>query len=154
KMEALENRIMLSAGNLDASFGNGGIVHSNIVGHWTTADQIVQDNQGRLVVVGEGKAASAPDDAAAVWVERFLADGSRDPTFGDSGLVEDNWDGEYQGAAAVEAIAGGKLIVGGSVGHIIDGAGDTEFGVARYNDDGLRDTSFGADGLAKSNFGN
>src|SRR4051812_48581429 len=79
KMEALEKRILLSAGDLDASFGEGGIVYHAIVDRWGAADHAVEDSQGRLVVVGSGLSG---DDAAQVFVGRFLADGSPDPTFG------------------------------------------------------------------------
>ena len=69
---------------------------------------------------------------------RCNPDGSRDGSFGNSGIVQTN--PGFTGTPAVQS--DGKIVLGGFVG--------TTFRVARLNADGSPDTSFDGDGIASA----
>lgn len=130
--ESLESRCLLSAGDLDPSFGTGGKV--------TTSDfpaaSVAIQTDGKLVVAGSR--------GIDFRLTRFNADGSLDPTFGVDGNVTTVM-GSTGGVAHSVAIQGdGRIIVAG---------GNSDFGLARYNVDGSLDTSFGSFGRVITDFG-
>ena len=63
------------AGDLDPSFGNGGIVS-------------LGSHVGGIAVQPDGKIVVAGDLTASVRLARYLPNGSPDPSFGDGGSVE------------------------------------------------------------------
>src|SRR5689334_7498372 len=86
-LDALEDRLLLNAGDLDTTFGSGGVVltsfppvskHTSGTGGNAFAVQIQSD--GKIVAVGLGRGDFA--------VARYNTDGSLDPTFGNGGKVE------------------------------------------------------------------
>ncbi len=123
------------AGNLDRSFGNGGVVTHTLGGTAVpTSEGIAVQPDGKIVVVTSGS------------VVRYLLDGSLDPSFGAGGYVATAFD-----AAAVALQPDGKIVVAGAMsdGSELDGS---EFAVARYNPDGSPDPSFGTDGITTTIF--
>ena len=114
------------AGDLDSSFGNGGVVTQG------PGDAIAVQPDGTIVVGG------------GYTLARYLPDGSPDPSFGDGGSVA--LSGAYIRAVALQP--DGKIVVAGTGG----GSGGPEyvfsqFMVARYNSNGSPDTSFGTNGI-------
>src|SRR4051812_40774277 len=69
--EALETRQLLSAGQMDTTFGDGGIVTTNQ--GMGVANRIVMQSDGRFVVN-----ASRDDGSAGSFQARYNADGSLD----------------------------------------------------------------------------
>src|SRR5215207_2717752 len=67
---------------------------------------------------------------------------SLDPTFGNGGIVTTDFTGYHDYGLDVELQSDGRIIV---VGSSSDGT-DNDFALARYNPDGLPDTTFGTDG--------
>ena len=123
------------AGNLDPSFGNGGVVTRTLGATAVpTNEGIAVQPDGKIVVVTSGS------------VVRYLPDGSLDSSFGAGGSVATAFD-----AAAVALQPAGKIVVAGAMsdGSGIDGS---EFAVARYNPDGSPDASFGTDGSRPRSF--
>lgn len=123
------------AGNLDPSFGNGGVVTRTPAGTAVpTSEGIAVQPDRKIVVVTSGS------------VVRYLSDGSLDSSFGAGGYVATAFD-----AAAVALQPDGKIVVAGAMsdGSGIDGS---EFAVARYNADGSPDPSFGTDGITTTIF--
>jgi uncharacterized delta-60 repeat protein len=125
-------------GELDASFGNGGIV-SGVLGSVIGAARAVRATRdGKLVVAGH----HSHDFALA----RFDASGELDAEFGNAGTVitpisEANWD-EAQGLAVD---AEGKLVAGGWTYEASGSSGN--FALARYSADGVLDAGFGDHGV-------
>ena len=145
-IEPLEVRRLLSAGNLDYTFGTNGMAKLALGNtSFDTRDVAVQFD-GKVVVVG----ATHVDNAGRVWgVARYNEDGTLDTTFGGDGVVETpTLDGHHSLiASAVVIQSDGKIVVGGNA---FDESGqfvtNYRLGLARYNADGTLDTEFDGDG--------
>ncbi len=135
----------LANGDLDESFGDGGIaiVHADRA-QWGFASAVMQD--GKIVIGGEAEAPEAFMYESRLV--RLLPDGAVDETFGDNGVVTE----DFGGSGATYALAvdpDGKLISGG-FSH--DGSfQNVKFALARYNDDGTLDAGFGDGGVRSYN---
>ncbi len=119
------------AGDLDSSFGNGGVVTQGPGG------AIAFQPDGKIVVGG------------GYTLTRYRPDGSPDPSFGDGGSVtlSPNLAANWAYIQAVALQPDGKIVVAGTG----DGSGSEnvlgQFMVARYNPNGSPDTSFGTNGI-------
>ena len=82
----------------------------------------------------------------------LFAAGDFDTTFGGDGAALADFGGTSDFATSIIPLAGGKVLVGGSVGNGTNT--DDVFGLARLNADGSLDTTFGGgDGLATLDLG-
>jgi uncharacterized delta-60 repeat protein len=123
-------------GNLDASFGSGGIVRSDFGAPLDAAADVALQLDGKIVAAG----VSAGDFAVA----RYNANGSLDSSFGTGGFVRTDF-GSFDQATALALQSDGKVVV--------VGFGLGSFAVARYNADGLLDSTFGSGGKVTTGFG-
>jgi uncharacterized delta-60 repeat protein len=80
---------------------------------------------------------------AAVVGAAFAASGDLDQTFSDDGVVRTDFSGSGDTAAAVVIQPDGKIVVAGSAGG--------KFALARHNQDGSLDDTFGGDGKVVTN---
>lgn len=144
RLEPLEDRTLLNAGALDPMFGAGGLVSG---GPGAVSD-VITDLKGRIVVVG----ATGGD----FFVARYVANntpttpgspGSLDTTFGTGGRVTTDF-GSDDGAAAVAIQFNGKIVVVGTTGT----GNAANAALARYNDDGSLDNTFGTGGRVVTPF--
>src|SRR5688572_10523013 len=107
-MESLERRALFAAGDLDPSFGNGGIASFDYGDKDHGADVVVQ-RDGKVVVVGQtGPLSGAEYD---LLLTRFNADGSLDPSFGDGGSVVTDFGGRDVARAAAPMPDGSIVVV-------------------------------------------
>jgi uncharacterized delta-60 repeat protein len=127
-------------GSLDATFGSGGIVETQI-GQFGTADSVLTlQPDGKIVLAGTGAMA------------RYNSNGQFDSTFGGGGIVAI----PLVGPSAIALQPDGKIVLaaGGSVVAyaLTPGVGLAQAGgiIARYNSNGSPDTSFGVSGQAGS----
>jgi uncharacterized delta-60 repeat protein len=136
-----------SNGELDPSFGTGGVVTTNLstVGGsdehiWALALQ----PDGKIVAAGEARTAAGGRDWA---LARYNPDGKLDTTFGSDGKnIRAVGPGTNRDNLFDVALDGnGKIVVGGPV-TMSTAEGGRNFAVARYNLDGTLDTSFNASG--------
>jgi uncharacterized delta-60 repeat protein len=143
RLETLEDRCVPSAGQLDPTFGNGGIVTTDIGGPTNNEARAVAASQGdgKVVVVGNGYSSAL--STSQVMVARYNTDGSLDTGFGSGGEV--NYNGT---ATAVSVDAAGRIVVAGTGPY--DGS---QFVVTRLKADGSFDTSFGSGGVSPLSFG-
>lgn len=128
-------------GSLDATFGTGGIVTTNVSGSGDNiANAVAIQTDGKIVVVGE---VGSP---AEFGVVRYNTDGSLDVTFGTGGIVttDPGGIGFFNSAQAVLIQTDGKIIVAGTAG--VTGP-YTAFSIVRYNTDGSLDGLFGSSGI-------
>jgi uncharacterized delta-60 repeat protein len=132
-----------AAGDLDQSFGNGGMVVTDLGGN-DGATAIADDPSGRIVVAGGTNAVGSFDFAVA----RYRPDGSLDPSFGNGGFVQTDFAGGFDLATAL-AVQNGKIIALGQTGV----AFTSDFGLVRYKRDGSLDGSFGNGGKVTTDFG-
>src|SRR5215213_6721150 len=154
--ETLESRRLLSAGDLDTTFGAGGKVLTDLPGSLSaSAFSAAYQPDGKLVVVG--RAARAGDAEGDMFVARYAAGFATtlDPSFGGgAGYVILDFDRHEDTAHAVTIAPGGKIVVAGSTGDLNPVPAPADFAVARLNPDGTLDTTFDTDGRRTIDFGN
>ena len=137
------------AGKLDLSFGNDGLVETQVGASGAAVQALALQPDGRILVAGTAFSNGPTDDDFALV--RYTADGRLDTGFGSGGIVTTDFgSGEAGGRPALDRAGGvaiesdGKIVVGGST------RGDHQaFAVARYNIDGSLDSSFGVGGKAQ-----
>jgi len=135
-------------GTLDTSFGSNGIVKSSLGGYAIASSVIVGPSE-KILVGGEvdGKLALAS----------FNSDGTLDTSFGSLGVstttvsIPENA-GFYMEAPSMALLASGKIILGGSyyrneTGPHSETLSNSYMLLARFDEDGALDTSFGTNGM-------
>jgi uncharacterized delta-60 repeat protein len=132
-------------GDLDPSFGDGGIVTTSFEAT-ASPNAAAVDSSGNIIVVGSfGGADGTP---IIMTLARYHRDGSLDTAFGTDGIV---FTQGFEGSADdVAILPDGKILVGGAVCDMVDpSTGQTLRGflLARYNPDGTLDTDFGTGGI-------
>ena len=143
RIEPLEGRMLLSAGDLDPTFGAGGKAllpdSSGAAQYHVSADAVQTDR--KIVLAGSVVNGST----SSFLLERVNADGTPDASFGTNGIVT----GPAGGASSLLIQPDGKLLVGGP-GAIPETNGTLPGGplyLARYNADGSPDSTFGVNGV-------
>jgi uncharacterized delta-60 repeat protein len=125
-------------GDLDASFGTGGVLSTNFGGTYDWAYTSVVQPDGRVLAAGVTDAKGTYDFALA----RYTATQQLDPTFGDGGMVVTDFDQSDDRAYALALQPDGTIVVGG----VSDAGGGKHFALARYQPDGSLDPTFGDGG--------
>ena len=120
-------------GVLDSTFGNGGVVATDLgsTGEWAAG--VASGPSGTVVVAGAS--------GSAFTLVRYLPDGRLDPAFGTAGVSKAGPD--LGGAHDLAQLPDGRLIL---VGERLTGD-FREVAVARYHPDGRLDTAFGTGGV-------
>ncbi|MFN8422677.1 MAG: thrombospondin type 3 repeat-containing protein [Anaerolineae bacterium] len=132
-------------GSLDAGFGSGGTVTTNIDGNDVPYGLVLQAD-GKLIAGGY----SGPAHGANFSAARYMPDGTLDAAFGTAGKLETDF-GATDAGFALALQADGKLVIGGASGHPGTGIGD--FAMARYLGDGTLDAGFGTGGKVTTDLG-
>src|SRR5207247_9230860 len=139
-----------SDGSPDATFGNGGQVSTDFVGHEDDAFSVLVQPDGKIVAVGSANDPATFYDFAAV---RYLSNGTIDTTFGMAGKVHTDFgDQNFDRARSAALQPDGRIVAAGFA--ISQNGGVQNFAVARYNSSGVLDTSFGTGGMTQIDFGN
>jgi len=140
-----------SNGQLDTSFGSGGVVNLQNPG----PTQIGVQSDGKILVASgaAGRLVLDPQPPADQpgAIARYNSNGTPDRTFGASGAVA-----SVASASTLLQQSDGKIVVAGAITSKLNApltASDIGFGVVRYNSDGSIDTSFGTGGVAITDFG-
>ena len=154
-VESLEKRTLLSAGDLDLSFGGDGRVTTDVPG--ATFDRgrpIALQSDGKILQAGWYQVAG-PGGDLNFSVVRFTPQGLVDTTFGNNGRVVIDFDGRGDIVNAMAVAPDGKIVLAGSSSFPYTDplAPDTDVAVARLNPDGSLDTTFDGDGKARINYG-
>ncbi len=138
-------------GELDATFGDGGVKSVAVGGVTDILRGIAIDSEAKIVAAGSSRFDFGPngfrDDFAIV---RFFSDGHLDTNFGNGGKVITQMSGNAQARSVVVQQVGNseKYVIGGFARN----GSSNDFALARYNDSGTLDTTFGANGKAYTNF--
>lgn len=131
-------------GRLDASFGDDGIVTTNMAKREDSATAVAIQPDGRIVVVGTANIRKR-------WVfaiARYDREGTLDAGFGRGGKVRIGFTQGGDDAAADVAIQpDGKIVVVGTSFQL------DRFALARLDRDGTLDTTFDDDGKVTTNAG-
>jgi uncharacterized delta-60 repeat protein len=139
---------LAAPGELDTGFGDGGLLSLRFSegGHAATA--ILQQADGKLIVVGLGDVVDANDDDFIV--ARLLEDGTLDPEFGTNGVSVVDFVGFFDGPSAAVLQSDGKIVLAGTVGV---SESTSDIGLARFNANGTLDETFGTGGWATVDLG-
>lgn len=130
-----------SDGSLDTSFGNGGLVSTDLGTQSDDARALAIQPDGRIILAG-----TAGEDIA---VARYMPNGSLDPTFGSAGRTITNLGFEDVANGVAVTSAGGIVVAGYTIGAKLN----NDFLLVRYRADGTLDTGFGTLGIVKTDFG-
>jgi uncharacterized delta-60 repeat protein len=141
RVEALEERCVLSPGQLDPTFGSGGIV-TTFIGTLAGAHTVLIQPDGKILAGGVAN--------NQFELLRYTSSGSLDTSFGSGGEVSTTFSGGSDPwAMALYPTAGtandGKIVLAGTASG--------QFALARYNPNGTLDTSFGNQGIVTTAFG-
>ena len=133
-----------SDGTLDASFGSGGKVTTDIASGTDIAQNVVLQANGAILVSGVLTIGNS-SDLANTGLARYNPNGSLDTTFATAGkLTLPN----LRLDEAMTLQGDGKIVIAGSV--VV--AASRQFGVMRLDSNGSPDSGFGAGGLATTAF--
>ena len=149
-VSALEPRRLLSGGDLDATFGVGGKVTTDLPASTQNFGMaMVRQPDGKVVVVGTSMPVMGRDTDFAVT--RFHPDGTPDAGFGDGGTAVVDFDRRFEQAQGVALDAAGNIVVAGY--SAVDGRFfGLDFAVARLTPDGALDPTFDGDGRRRVDF--
>jgi len=141
---------LLSDGAFDSTFSGDGAAVITLYACYI--DAIALQSDGKIVIAGSKLIPSTNSDNT--WfVVRYNSDGSADTSFDGDGILFTAWEANGSGDARALVIqSDGKILVAGSARP---GDLDTRShaAVARYNNDGSLDTSFGGDGKVALHIG-
>ena len=136
-------------GTPDTTFSGDGQVTTDFDGFNDDAFSILLQPDGKLVAVGSAKNPANFYDFAAT---RYLSNGTIDTTFGVAGKVRTDFgDQNFDQARSAVLQRDGKIIAAGFA--ISENGLVQNFAVARYNSNGVLDTSFSTDGIMQIDFG-
>src|SRR5436190_3031392 len=138
--------VQATAGDLDPTFGNGGVVQTDFSGGDDYGFGVKIQADGKSVVVGESGVYPLFHSA----LTRYNRYGSLDRTFGTSGKVVAALDSGGDGSTAIAFQPDGKIVTAGSVIH---NNFVVAFVSARFNSDGSLDQTFGNNGSVQTTFG-
>ena len=142
-----------SAGQLDSSFGVGGV--ANLVYGGPT--QVALQADGKILVTSGPPvlpfffSTFAPPVAQQGTLTRYNKNGSLDATFGTVGTAS-----SLPSASALTVQSDGRILVAGGViskRNLAPNPTDLGFGILRYLSNGSIDSSFGTGGVAITDFG-
>jgi uncharacterized delta-60 repeat protein len=124
-----------SSGTLDPAFSGNGKLTTDLSAGEDGAMAVAIQADGKIVAVGHA-------NYARFAVVRYDTDGTPDATFGGDGVVKTSFTPGSDIAYGVAIQPDGKILVAGSA-SLADGSA---FALARYDTEGLFDTTFGGDG--------
>ncbi len=130
-------------GTPDNSFGNNGI---------TIVDNGSHDIVDAMTLLNDGKILLAGNNYSEFLAARFNTDGSLDTSFGTNGWIATEFDSSDSQVKDIALQADGKFLLGGYSYN--NSTGVNSMAVARYNEDGSIDTTFGTSGKVTINSGN
>jgi uncharacterized delta-60 repeat protein len=132
---------LLPNGDVDTTFGAGGLASSGPVGSaYIAARHVVVQPNGKIIVVGASEIVYA--HSSDFTLVRFNLNGSLDTTFGSAGIVHTDFGGHEEATSAVVQSDGKIVVAGGRPAYL-----------ARYLANGSLDPTFGFGGKVEHNLG-
>lgn len=135
-----------SDGTLDSSFGEAGMVMTDMDGLTNTCSGMAIQNDGKIVMVGETYDPVISDPV--ITMLRYNSDGSLDSSFGTDGIIRQDFTEDMISAFSL-VLSGDKIIIGLEIF-----GGSAEIVLIQYNHDGSIDTGFGVDGIVSPTISN
>lgn len=137
-------------GSLDNSFGTNGIVTTDFGATFDKIFSIVLQTDGKIVVGGY----SSGNTKNCFTMARYNTDGSLDTSFDSDGKVVADFGGDFNDIESIAIQSDRKIVVGGATSLPVTIGGNSigQFALARYNENGTLDTTFGTGGKVVTNF--
>ncbi|HYV93556.1 MAG TPA: T9SS type A sorting domain-containing protein [Chitinophagales bacterium] len=137
-------------GTFDNTFGNGGIVITDVFGSDDEGTNVLVQDDGKILVIGDAYNTTALIDLLLI---RYNADGTPDNTFGggDGIATSDVMNNAYAWGTAAVIQPDGKIVATGYRSPPNSFAYD--FGTARFSADGILDPTFGTNGWVVTDVG-
>lgn len=139
------------SGQLDSSFGTGGMVNLQ----YASPTQVAVESNGKILVSSGASGILGfglqPPVAQPGAVTRYNSNGTVDTSFGASGTVA-----SVASASALILQKDGKIVVAGAINSKLNApltASDVGFGIVRYTSSGMPDKTFGTGGVVATDFG-
>ncbi|HOT92846.1 MAG TPA: delta-60 repeat domain-containing protein [Anaerolineae bacterium] len=131
--------VTAAPGDLDLTFSGDGKVTTDFLNTGETAEAVVVQADGKILVAGYRYGGVFPD-SYDITVARYLADGALDPNFGVNGKVITNLGPGFADTAQDMALqSDGKIIVVGGSRY--------DLATVRYTTAGMLDNTFGVGGV-------
>jgi uncharacterized delta-60 repeat protein/uncharacterized repeat protein (TIGR01451 family) len=140
-------------GTLDATFGTGGIVITDLSGDFDRANAIEIQSDGRILLGGETDRDSTNAFDTAAAIVRYNTNGSLDASFGKGGIVEADFFDGFDRINDLVIQTDGRIVAAGSTRETSTNNSD-DFLAARFNANGGVDVTFGTGGKVATDFGN
>jgi uncharacterized delta-60 repeat protein len=155
RVEKLEDRCLLTAGDVDLGYGGGdgvatesfqslGTLSGSTTSPFGTALAVALqtvDGEQRMLV---GGTITPPDSSYSdFFLTRFTASGVVDTSFGSNGVVMTDFTGGWDRVSQLLVTPEGKIV---AVGQAYTKGGLMDLGIARYSASGALDTTFGTGG--------
>lgn len=132
-----------SSGAPDTSFGTGGLVTIDFDQEEDGATDLLLQPDGKIVLGGQ----SGLNGQGRFALARLNADGSFDGGFGVAGRATATVTNGQTVGFAIAQQADGSLVIAGMV-QTLAPTMELDVGLARFNSNGVHDTSYGDDGIA------
>ena len=136
-------------GRLDRTFGDGGLVMTDVAGKDDFIASIALLPDGRIVA-GGGTRVEDSVDGIDFALARYLPDGALDRTFGGDGRVTTDFVGGHDVVSGIAVQPDGRVV---AAGVTFRPGGADSFGIARYRADGSLDPTFGTGGRVAADLG-
>ncbi len=131
--------VVASPGDLDLTFSEDGKVMTDFLNTGETAEAVVAQPDGKILVAGYRYGGVYPD-GYDITIARYLADGVLDPNFGANGKVITNLGVGFNDTAQDMALqSDGKIVVVGKSRY--------DLATVRYTTAGMLDNTFGVGGV-------
>jgi uncharacterized delta-60 repeat protein len=134
-------------GDLDAMFGNGGIVTTDFSGSGANVYALAKQSDGKIIAAGYSSIGIEENHQVRIFYDfalvRYHVNGTIDNSFGTTGKVVTHFSAGLNTARAVAIQTDGKIIAAG--GALAYGS-SSDIAIVRYNPDGSLDASFGSGG--------
>lgn len=139
-------------GSLDSTFGRGGIVRTRFSAGGSYAFAVALQADGKIIAGGTVFVDFSTDDSSNTdfALVRYKPNGTLDSTFGNGGGVMTDFDGFNDDVQTLLIQPDGKIV---AVGDAKNPAHYYDFALARYLPGGVLDTTFGAAGKVRTDFG-
>jgi uncharacterized delta-60 repeat protein len=128
-------------GSLDTTFSGDGVAEVSICEADTGSTELVVDAGGNVVLAVNCAAA-----ASVTTLARLTSSGDLDTSFGTAGIASENYGTDAGVALTVDIDADGSIFASGACET--DLLGDSSICIAKFNQNGALDTSFGANGFS------
>ena len=149
-------KVQAAPGDLDPTFGNGGVVTTPFTNFSDVASSIQVQLDGKIIVSGHSYAYDGFEDVDYVvsgFIARYNSSGTLDASFGSNGkIVTGDYYENVGGKTALQP--DGKIVaIGQKLNFFAPGQVEINFAVWRYNANGTLDASFGTGGKVSTPVG-